>query len=52
MRNRKLWKFSQIPEKSLAEGLVLAILERSKHPGAEESEKVIQNILVQSKVAK
>lgn len=31
MRNRELWKFSQVPEKSLAEGLVLALLESSEH---------------------
>lgn len=50
MRNRELWKFSQVPEKSLAEGLILTLLEKSEHP--EESEKVIESILVQSKVAK
>lgn len=51
MRNKELWKFSQAPEKSLAEGLLLALLEKSEHPEV-ESEKVIQNILMQRKVAK
>lgn len=52
MRNRELWKFSQVPEKSLAEDLVLVLLERSEHPEVEEAGKVIQKIFVQSKVAK
>lgn len=52
IKNGELWKYSQVPEKSLAEGLGQAPLEGFEHPEVEESEKVIQNMLVQNKVAK